>query len=105
VKTFRDILEEILAITCRDKRLLPIPFFAASVIGTISSLIPFIKPPITADQVILLKSDNIVSSAAIAEGRTLQGIGITPTLAAAILPSYLIRYRPEGQFTQSGSAA
>lgn len=105
VKTFRDILEEILAITYREKRLVSLPFFAASVIGTISSLIPFVKPPITADQVILLKSDNVVSDAARAEGRTLQGIGIEPASTAAILPSYLARYRPEGQFTHSGSAA
>jgi uncharacterized protein YbjT (DUF2867 family) len=105
VKPFKAILDDILAITCREKRLLSIPFFAASLIGKISSLIPFVKPPITADQVILLKSDNVVSEAAKAEGRTLQGLGIEPTHAAAILPSYLIRYRPEGQFTQSGSAA
>jgi NADH dehydrogenase len=102
VKSFREILGDILRITCRQKALVPVPFFAASVIGTVSSLIPFITPPITADQVTLLKSDNVVSEAARKEGRTLEGIGITPTLAEAILPSYLVRYRPEGQFTQPG---
>jgi NADH dehydrogenase len=105
VKSIRDIYEDIMVVTHREKRMLTMPFFAASLIGTISSLIPFVKPMITADQVILLKSDNVVSGAAMAEGRTLQGIGIEPTLAAAILPSYLVRYRPEGQFSQSGSAA
>jgi uncharacterized protein YbjT (DUF2867 family) len=104
VKTFREILGEILEVTCREKRLVSMPFFAASLIGRITALIPFVKPMITADQVKLLKSDNIVSAEAIAEGRTLQGIGIRPTLTAAILPSYLVRYRPEGQFTQPGTA-
>ncbi|MDB5524150.1 MAG: 3-beta hydroxysteroid dehydrogenase [Rhizobium sp.] len=104
-KDFKDIFDEILTITHREKRLLSLPFWVASMIGTITSLIPFVKPMITADQVMLLKSDNIVSAAAVSEGRTLQGIGIEPTSTAAILPSYLVRYRPEGQFSQSGSAA
>lgn len=105
VQSFREIIEDILRITCRERRLVPLPFFAASIIGSISSLIPFITPPITADQVTLLKSDNVVSEAAKKEGRTLEGLGIQPTLADAILPSYLVRYRPEGQFTQPGKAA
>lgn len=105
VKTLKDIYEEIMAITYREKRMASLPFGIASLMGWINSLIPFVKPMITSDQVKLLRSDNVVSSAAMAEGRTLQGLGIEPTLAAAILPSYLIRYRPEGQFTHSGSAA
>ena len=105
IKSIKDIYEDIMAITYREKRMLPMPFWVATAIGKVSSWIPFVTPAITADQVILLKSDNVVSGAAMAEGRTLQGIGIEPTLAAAILPSYLVHYRPEGQFSQSGSAA
>jgi uncharacterized protein YbjT (DUF2867 family) len=104
VKSFKDILGDILRITCREKSLVPIPFFAASLLGSIASFVPFITPPITADQVTLLKSDNVVSEAAKKEGRTLEGLGIKPTLAEAILPSYLVHYRPEGQFTQPGKA-
>lgn len=103
VKSFREIIGDILRITCREKTLVPIPFFLASIIGTVSSLIPFVKPMITADQVKLLKVDNVVSDAAKSEGRTLEALGIKPTLAEAILPSYLVRYRPEGQFTQTGA--
>jgi NADH dehydrogenase len=73
--------------------------------GSINSLIPFVTPMITADQVTLLKTDNVVSEAAKKEGRTLEGLGIKPTLADAILPSYLVRYRPEGQFTQPDKAS
>jgi len=105
VKSFRAIIEDILRITCREKTLVPLPFFIASIIGSISSLIPFMTPMITADQVTLLKSDNVVSEAAKKEGRTLEGLGIKPTLADAILPSYLVRYRPEGQFTQPDKAS
>ena len=55
--------------------------------------------PITRDQVELLKSDNVVAAAAAAEGRTLAGLGIEPTTLASILPSYLWRYRSQGQFS------
>ncbi len=105
IKTIKDVYEDIMAITHRQKRMVTMPYFVASLIGTISSFIPLVTPMITKDQVILLKSDNVVSGAAMSEGRILQGLGIEPTLAAAILPSYLVRYRPEGQFSQSGSAA
>ncbi|MCB1445430.1 MAG: complex I NDUFA9 subunit family protein [Rhizobiaceae bacterium] len=104
VKSFRAIIEDILRITCREKSLVPLPFFLASIIGTVNSLIPFVKPMITADQVTLLKTDNVVSEVAKKEGRTLEGLGIQPTLSEAILPSYLVRFRPEGQFTQPGEA-
>ncbi|MDH6265276.1 uncharacterized protein YbjT (DUF2867 family) [Rhizobium sp. SG_E_25_P2] len=105
VVSFKDILDDILRVTCRNKPLVSIPFGVASLLGSVASLVPFITPPITADQVTLLKKDNVVSEAAIKEGRTLEGLAIKPTLAASILPTYLARYRPEGQFTQPGAAA
>jgi uncharacterized protein YbjT (DUF2867 family) len=105
VLTFRDCLELMLKTIDRKRTLLPLPFGIASMIGSVASLVPFIAPPLTPDQVILLKSDNVVSEAAIAEGRTLAGIGISPTLVEAVLPSYLVRYRPQGQYTRSGKAA
>jgi NADH dehydrogenase len=105
VMTFRECLETVLRVTNRDQRLVSLPFGLASLIGSIASLVPFVQPPITSDQVELLKVDNVVSSAAIADGRTLAGIGIQPTLATSILPSYLVQYRPKGQFTKTGKAA
>lgn len=105
VLTFRECLETMLRVVNRKRMLLSLPFGIASLIGSISSLIPFVQPPITSDQVKLLKTDNVVSEAAIEEGRTLEGIGIRPILAASILPSYLVQYRPHGQYTGSGKAA
>jgi uncharacterized protein YbjT (DUF2867 family) len=52
----------------------------------------------TRDQVDLLRSDNVVSAAAVAEGRTFAGLGIEPRGPEAILPLYLTRYRKTGQF-------
>jgi len=41
----------------------------------------------------------------VAEGRTLAGLGITPTSLAAMLPSYLYRFRPHGQFEAHRTSA
>ena len=105
VLTFRECLETMLRLTNRERPLVSLPFGVASFIGSIASLIPFIQPPITGDQVKLLKVGNVVSDEAAREGRTLEGLGIRPTLLASILPSYLVQYRPQGQFTGSGRAA
>ena len=105
VLTFRQCLELMLRVVDRKRPLVTLPFGLASLIGSVASLVPFIAPPLTADQVTLLRSDNVVSDAARAEGRTLEAIGIQPVLAEAILPSYLVRYRPQGQFTRTGKAA
>jgi NADH dehydrogenase len=52
----------------------------------------------------LLQNDNVVSGEAIREGRTLEGIGIMPRNMDSILPSYLVRFRPQGQFQHRGEA-
>lgn len=105
VMTFRDCLETVMRVTNRDRKLVSLPFGIASMIGSIASLVPFIAPPITADQVELLKTDNVVSDEATKEGRTLAGLGIRPVIASSVLASYLVRFRPQGQFTGSGKAA
>lgn len=105
VMSFKDCLETVLRVTNRERALISLPFGIASMIGSIASLVPFIAPPITADQVEMLKTDNIVSDAATKEGRTLAGLGIRPVIASSVLASYLVRFRPQGQFTGSGKAA
>jgi NADH dehydrogenase len=105
VMTFRECLETVLKYTNRDRPLVSLPFGVASMIGSLASMVPLIRPPITSDQVELLKVDNVVSEEAVGDGRTLAGIGIHPTLVSSVLSSYLVRYRPQGQFTNSGKAA
>ena len=64
--------------------------------GSIMGMLP--KPMLTRDQVALLEHDNVISQAAIGDGRTLQGLGITPQTMEAILPSYLKRFRRTGEY-------
>jgi hypothetical protein len=49
---------------------------------------------ITADQVRSLRHDNVVTPGAMGLGN----LGITPTSMEAVLPEYLWRYRPSGQY-------
>jgi len=103
--SFKEVLEEILEITQRKRALLPLPWGIASLIGKIATFVPFIDPPLTDDQVELLRADNVVSASATSENRTLAGIGIPQTTVEAILPTYLTRYRPHGQYSGTGSEA
>jgi uncharacterized protein YbjT (DUF2867 family) len=99
--SFRQVLEYVLKVTGRKRLLLPLPFPVARIMGGIMGLLP--APLLTADQVELLKADNVVSDAAKAEGRTLEGLGIEPETVEVIVPTYLYRYRKAGQFTAQAS--
>jgi uncharacterized protein YbjT (DUF2867 family) len=96
VRTFKQLMEFVLATTERRRLLVPIPFALASFQAWFLQFLP--KPLLTPDQVRLLKTDNVVSDDATREGRTLAGLGIEPHSMAAIVPSYLWRFRKSGQF-------
>ena len=97
VFTFKQILEFTLATIGRKRLLIPVPWPIARILGSVMGLLPF--APLTADQVELLKTDNVVSEAATREGRDLAGLGIKAHGVQGIVPSYLYRYRRAGQFT------
>ncbi len=96
VRTFRELMEFILQTIERRRLLVPVPYALMKLQAAFLQFLP--KPPLTPDQVELLKRDNIVSDAAKAEGRTLEGLGILPETMAAIVPDYLWRFRKTGQF-------
>lgn len=96
ILSFRALLEMMLVEIRRQRILLPIPFFAAKIMGLVMQTLP--GGLLTLDQVKLLQRDNVVSDTARADGRSLVGIGIQPTGLQAVLPGYLQRYRRAGQF-------
>jgi NADH dehydrogenase len=102
VRTFKELMEYVLKTIERRRLLIPIPFALAKLQAVFLQLLP--KPLLTPDQVEMLKTDNVVSAAAAAEGRTLPGLGIEPTAMEVIVPSYLWRFRKSGQF-KSGRLA
>jgi uncharacterized protein YbjT (DUF2867 family) len=96
VRTFKELMQFVLAVTHRKRLLVSVPFGLMKFQATLLQLWP--KPPITPDQVELLKRDNVVGDDAKRDGRTLEGIGITPESIGAIVPTYLWRFRKTGQF-------
>jgi uncharacterized protein YbjT (DUF2867 family) len=96
VFSFKQLMEYVLATTGRRRLLLPLPFSAARMQASFLQLLP--KPPLTPDQVELLRADNVVSEAAAREDRTLAGLGIAPEAVEVIVPTYLWRFRKTGQF-------
>ena len=97
IRTFRQLMEFVLTTIGRRRLLVPVPFALMTLQATVLQLLP--KPPITPDQVELLKRDNIVSDEAKRDDRTLEGLGILPETMDAIVPTYLWRFRKTGQFS------
>jgi uncharacterized protein YbjT (DUF2867 family) len=101
VRTFKQLMEYVLAVTQRRRLLVPLPFALAKLQARFLQFLP--KPPLTPDQVELLRSDNVVSETASREGRTLKGLGIDPTAMETVVPTYLWRFRKAGQFKVRGA--
>jgi uncharacterized protein YbjT (DUF2867 family) len=97
VRSFKELMEFVLATIGRRRLLVPAPFALMKLQATFLQFLP--KPPLTPDQVELLKRDTIVSDDARRDGRTLEGLGIVPESMAAIVPTYLWRFRKSGQFS------
>jgi uncharacterized protein YbjT (DUF2867 family) len=97
--TMKQLLQYITREIDRPRMLLPLPIPVAApmgyVIGALSRLNPFFGPPLTGDQVQMLKTDTVVSPGA----GTISDLGVTTLeTVESITPTYLWRHRPHGQF-------
>jgi uncharacterized protein YbjT (DUF2867 family) len=102
VLTMREIMEIILSTIERQRMLMSLPFGLAKLQALFLQFAPG-PLKLTPDQVELLRSDNVVSSAAKAAGLTLEGMGISADSLEAIAPQYLWRFRKTGQFSHNGA--
>jgi NADH dehydrogenase len=100
--SFRELMQMMLAETGQRRLLLPVPFAVARGLGALFDLGAFLlAPPLTADQVELLKVDNVASG----QCPGLADLGVTPTTLEAVLPTYLYRYRKGGQYADQEARA
>ncbi len=98
-RSFRDLIREMLHVIRRRRLIVNIPFFAARPMAFMSEIMSLltgglIPAQITRDQVQGLRHDNVVSEGA----RTLADLGIEATSMETVLPDYLWRFRPSGQY-------
>ena len=87
VRTFKELMEFVLSTIERRRLLVPIPFAIAKLQASVLQFLP--RPPLTPEQVELLKRDNVVSSEAEQKGRTLAALDIDPASIEAVVPTYL----------------
>lgn len=100
VRSLRDMVRGILHEIRRRRLVINLPFWVGSLMGGILDTVQAItfgllkNTVLTRDQVRNLRRDNVVGEGA----RTLADLGIEPTYFEAVVPGYLWRYRPSGQY-------
>ena len=99
VGTFRELMVRMLGVIRRRRLVLDIPLWLGRIMGgafdALNALtLGLVKGPVTLDQARSLARDNVVT------GRTMTfaDLGIQPTSMDAVLPEYLWRFRPTGQY-------
>ncbi len=98
--TFRGLMTRMLGVINRRRLIVNLPFWVARIMAAVfdfgqaatGGLLR--NPVITRDQVKSLTVDNIVTPGA----RGFADLGIAPTAMSAVLPDYLWRFRPSGQY-------
>ncbi|MEX0371117.1 MAG: complex I NDUFA9 subunit family protein [Tateyamaria sp.] len=99
VRSFRELMDVMLGVIRRKRAVLNIPFWAASIMGFGFDLLNtlslgLLPAQITRDQVRNLRNDNVVA----ADAKGFADLGIEPVALEAVLPEYLWRFRPSGQY-------
>lgn len=100
VASLRELMQDMLRIIRRRRLVLNIPFWLAGIMAWCFDMVELLSGRLitnrllTRDQVKSLKVDNVVSEGAAG----FEALGITPTAANAVIPQYLYRFRPAGQY-------
>ncbi|MCV6587030.1 MAG: complex I NDUFA9 subunit family protein [Marinibacterium sp.] len=100
VMSFRELMQEMLTVIRRRRLVKGMPFWMAWVMAfdfDITEKISFGLLPnvfLTRDQVRNLSRDNVVSD----DARGFADLGVKPVALEAVLPEYLWRFRPSGQY-------
>ena len=99
VNTFRELMQQMLKVIRRRRLIMNIPFGLAAAMAWGFELVQtlslgLIPPQITRDQVRSLRVDNVVSG----EAHGFADLGIRPVAMEVVMPDYLWRFRPAGQY-------
>ena len=103
VYSFRELMELVLRESERSRILLPVPWSVAGllgvggdVLGVVHGIVSLslLEPPITSDQVRLLRADNVVSAGA----PGLADLGVAATALEPLVSTWLYRFRKGGQY-------
>ena len=107
VDTFRELMQTMLRVVRRRALVVPVPFFAARLMAggldTAQKLSAGLlhNGTLTRDQVRNLARDNVVSG----DYPGFEALGIVPSTMETVLPGYLWRFRPSGQYSDIKDSA
>lgn len=106
VNTFRELMQQMLQVIQRRRLIVNIPFWIAGIMGWAMEIVQtvslgLIPAQITRDQARTLRTDNVVSDGA----RGFADLGIEPVSLESVLPDYLWRFRPDGQYAAIKASA
>jgi len=107
IASFRELVERMLLEIRRRRLIVNLPFGVARVMGGKFDLIQFLTGGLfenrllTRDQVENLRRDNVADPSL----PGLADIGIEPTAMGSVLPQYLWRFRPTGQYSAINESA
>lgn len=100
VASFRDLMAQMLKVIHRRRLILNLPFWVARTMATVLDFAQgltlglFSNRILTRDQLRSLRQDNVVAK----DAKGFDALGIEPTALDAVLPDYLWRFRPSGQY-------
>lgn len=107
IMSLREAVQLILKVVLRRRLIVNLPFSIGGVMAFGFDALQWLSGGLisngvlTRDQLKNLRNDNVVGDGA----KGFDALGITPVAAEAILPEYLYRYRPQGQYDAiTGSA-
>lgn len=107
VKTFRALMQQMLDVIHRRRVIVGIPFFAARIMAGVLDMLKFVSFQLfpnhilTRDQLKNLRRDNVVSDGA----KGFADLGIEPATLESVLPDYLWKFRPSGQYDDIQNSA
>ncbi|GAA6160432.1 complex I NDUFA9 subunit family protein [Ruegeria sp. HU-ET01832] len=102
VKTFRALMQQMLDVIHRRRVIIGMPFFAARIMAGVLDIVKFVSfqlfpnSILTRDQLKNLRRDNVVSDGA----KSFADLGIQPATLESVLPDYLWKFRPSGQYDE-----
>lgn len=100
VKTFRELMHDMLAVIRKRRLVVSMPQLVARPMAWSFDMLQkysgglVVNKMLTRDQLKNLAHDNVVSDGA----RGLADLGVAPVAYGAVLPDYLWRFRPDGQY-------
>ncbi|WP_424988238.1 complex I NDUFA9 subunit family protein [Microbulbifer sp. S227A] len=100
VKTMRDLMAQMLDVISRRRVLVNMPFWLARIMAFGLDMVQAVSlglignGVLTRDQLCNLRRDNVVAEGA----RGFSDLGISPVAMGSVLPDYLWRFRPAGQY-------